>query len=356
MVKRAASSADASKILSLHNAFWQDNRTPEHWKWEYEGHYPEKYVFTILEDKNRIVGTQGMLPINLNIGGKKHLSGKSENSLLDPKYRGGSFFTELYEFAMSLCKEKGMCCVWGFTNVGKILRDKLQFTIYENCIYDAISVLSFRSSLSVIQNAKWTKKRRIVFSILSLFGAMYSYICRSIIKTPKKKYAIEQKLRSIDDMEKLLNRLEKKHPNLIHIEQDEKYINWRLYTNPNLQYKTYFVYDNEMLVGYCYLNVRDDKIAHLTDFTFDDINSSICLLKKILYELVKEKIAYLSFMGNVKNQIIATTFKVLRRHGFLKRKSPMDFILKNISYEDEKSLLDIKNWHLSGLWTEGYDI
>ena len=37
-----------------------------------------------------------------------------------------------------------------------------------------------------------------------------------------------------------------------------------------------------------------------------------------------------------------------------KYKSSMSFILKNMAYEDEKCLYDIKNWYMNGLWTEDY--
>jgi len=105
-------------------------------------------VFTVIKDNSKIVGTQGMIPIFLNINEKKHLSGKSENSLLDRNYRGKKLFEKLYEYAMSLCKDKNIFCVWGFTSAGKVWRDKLNFSIYKNIMYSTLLILNLRQFIS----------------------------------------------------------------------------------------------------------------------------------------------------------------------------------------------------------------
>ena len=95
---RSSDISDINEAISIHNVAYGDKRTPEQWIWEYKSNYPDLFVFTVIEDDGRIVGTQGMIPIYINIKGKRYLSGKSENSLLNPEYRGGTLFQELYEF------------------------------------------------------------------------------------------------------------------------------------------------------------------------------------------------------------------------------------------------------------------
>jgi len=51
-----------------------------------------------------------------------------------------------------------------------------------------------------------------------------------------------------------------------------------------------------------------------------------------------------------------TNFNLLRNCGFIRRRIHEHVSLKNISYEDEEYLFDIKNWYIDGLWTEGYTI
>ena len=89
VIIRTVESSDINEVVSFYNTLEGDNRTTEQWVWEYKGSYHDLFVFTVAEDDGRIVGTQGMIPIYLNIKGERYLSGKSENSLLNPAYRGG---------------------------------------------------------------------------------------------------------------------------------------------------------------------------------------------------------------------------------------------------------------------------
>jgi len=353
---RQVRDSDIDKVISLHNLNYGDKRTPKHWIWEYKSNYPDRFVFTIIEDKDRVVGTQGMIPIYLNIKGKTHLSGKSENSLLDPKYRGGNLFKELYDFAMSLCKAKKMCCVWGFTSATRVWRNKLRFHVYEDAMYTSFLILDPRRFISFeILGSKEGIVRKIAKFLLVIRLYLYSFAQIFAYRYPKRtprKFSIEQKLRSASDLGELYKRLRAKYADLIHIEQDEKYITWRIFNNPNIEYTTYFLYEDNLLRAYCYVNINK-KYAYLTDLTFEDYEAGDFLLRTILNLLHKRKITSALFMGNIKNPLMASIFNLLKNHGFTKRRgSP--FVLKNVSFKHEKCLHNIKNWYLNGLWTEGY--
>jgi len=347
---------DINKVVSLHNLNYRDKRIPKQWIWEYKGNYPDLFVFTIIDDNDGVVGTQGMIPIYLNIKGKTYLSGKSESSLLDPKYRGRNLFEELYDFAMSLCKAKKMCCVWGFTTATKVWRNKLRFYVYEDAMYTSILILDPRRFISSeILRSREGMMRKIAKFLLVMRLYLYSFahvFTYRYLKRTLRKFSIEQKLRSASDLGKLYKRLRAKYADLIHIEQDEKYINWRIFNNPNIEYTTYFLYEDNLLRAYCYVNINK-KNAYLTDLTFEDYEAGDFLLKTILNLLRKRKISTALFMGNIKNPLMTAIFNLLKKHGFAKRRgSP--FVLKNISYKHEKCLHNIKNWYLNGLWTEGY--
>jgi len=358
---REMTNADINKVISFHNIAYGDGRTPEQWIWEYKSNYPDFFVFTVIEDDGRIVGTQGMIPIYINIKGKRYLSGKSENTLLDTKYRGKSFFQKLYEFAMSLCEQKNMSCIWGYTSVitaQKGLRNKLGFSVYENVMYESILILNLKNALSVILKSKLAMVKKITISLLALFSYLYSLILRlfskSLKESPKIKFSIEHTLRSTNDLDMLYRRLREKYPDLIHIDQDKNYIMWRILNNPNIKYKTYFVYEDNLLRGYCYFSTDHKKRAFLTDFTFESAAAGVPLLRVLLNMLRNEKISYVYFSGNARNPLMMTIFNLLKRFGFVKRRSSWSFVLRNISYKDEDYLYDIKNWYAGGLWREGY--
>lgn len=340
---------EIQRVVSFHNKWYDDNRTPDQWLWEYKGMYPDSFVFTIIKDDNKIIGTQGMIPISINIGGEKYLSGKSENSLLDPKYRGGTLFKELYEFAVSLCKKRGMCCIWGLTSVAKVWRDKLGFHVYDNAMYNTILILKPIKFIKTF----YPKKLVSFAAVLALYT--YSALLRFLhinLRDSKTGIVLKKQLASVDDISKLYERLRKKYPDIIHIIQDQKYISWRIFNNPNVNYITFSAYENNILKGYCYVALTSRKEAYLSDLTFETVKIGESMLKFILREIQKQALC-VYFFGNIKNPLIRRTFNLLKKYGFMKIRST-SFVIKNLSYENEEYLYDIRNWYINGLWTEGY--
>jgi len=337
---REATDFDIDHVVSFHNQNYKDRRTPSQWLWQYKTHNPDHVVFTVVEDEDRIVGTQGMIPIHLTFGVGTYLSGKSESSLLDPEYRGGKTFQELYDFAMSLCKAKGMCCVWGLTTAIEVWRRKLLFSVHTNTMYTAVSVLNLRPS------------------VRTSCRYLYAYVRRHLSPHEKsakrRRFSIEQHLRSYRDLDHLYQRLAAKHANLIYIRQDEDYFTWRISNNPNARYMTHFLYENDLLQSYCYINTANQSTAYLTDFTFVDDDAGSYLLQEALEKLQNMNVVWVSFLGNAKNPLISTVFNLLKKFGFIKRRSPLAVVIKNINCEEEKTIYDVRNWYLNGLWTEGY--
>ena len=173
-------------------------------------------------------------------------------------------------------------------------------------------------------------------------------------ESSEKKYSIENRYRSISDINALYARLRNQNPDIIHIDQDEKYLKWRIYNNPNLKYETYFVYKNGHLKAYTYTQRDQSKRAYLTDFTFENREAGTFLLQKLIANWRRQKVSYVTYLGNIRNSLIRTTLNLLKGFGFLRQGKSTPFVIKNILYEQENYLLDIKKWQVNALWTEGY--
>jgi len=374
---REVKKSDIKEIVFLHNNAYNEQGTPEHWIWEYKGIYPDEFVFTIIRDKakNRLVGTQGMIPVYLNIKGKRYFTGKTESDLLDLKYRGGTLFQELYEFSISHCKLRNMYFIWGGTSAAKVWRNKLKFTVYENSMKESKIILNLgatlfetiKSKLKIVKisiKTKQTTFKKTIIVLLNKLSKVYNYLPKFKFKPTKIEkpisingnFIIEPKLRSINDLKMLYSRLRKKYPNIIHIEQDEKFFNWRILNNPLNKYETYFVYDDNLLRAYCYLNSSSSRIAYLTDLTFDTSDVGKFLMDKILKKLRDKKVAYLYFIGNIDNPLMSKVFELLKTYGAIIDKYSQFFVIRNLSYSDEKYLHEIKNWYINGLWSIGKSI
>ena len=348
--------ADVGEAVKLHNSTYNDKRTAEQWIWEYGSQYPELSVFTIVKnDDGKIVGTQGMIPIYININGAVVLSGKSESSLLHPSCRGGDLFKKLYEYAMSLCEKKKMSCIWGFTTAVRVWRNKLGFSVFEDAICESRLILNLRKFISSILKSNTSLILKMRDSAMAIFLFPNSVVKRYTHRIPRQaveNVSIEEKLRSINDISELYEHLRAETKNLIHLSQDEKYINWRVLRNPNVNYITLFAYKNNSLEAYCYFSVNKNE-AHLVDFTFKDYQIADFLLKRVIQLCRERNICCLYFLGNIRNSLIAKVFDLLRISGFSKRNST-PFVLKNTSHDNQQLLYDIRNWYVNGLWMEGF--
>ncbi len=352
---KLADSTDAEIVIGFHNKIHNDNRELEQWKWEYETTHPNNYVFSIMLDGDRIIGSQGMIPIYLNIKNQKILTGKSENSILDPEYRGGTKFQDLYEFAMDNCAKKGMALIWGFTPAVKVWRNKLNFLVDPDCMFESISITNMSSAISNFKNTDWPTKRKLALSIAAIISSVNSFFRYHSKGVKGDGIIIEPKMRDNSDIKTLFARLKEKSPNLIFIEPTAEYLAWRLKDNPNNDYITLFLYKGSELRGYCYFYLdKEKKSGEITDITYLDEETGTILLKRILAEARQHKIGYISFYGNVKNQLISSVFDLQKRLGFIKKKHMNAFVLRNIAFEDEKHISAVENWYMNGLWTEGF--
>ena len=115
---RLIQDSDIDLINEFHNRIYQDNRTKEDFIWEFYNAPAGKAIYIVAEDlaKNKIIGTQCAIPIILKkADGKEILSGKSEDTLVDPEYRGMQLFEKMYSSLFSECRKSGINYIWGFT-------------------------------------------------------------------------------------------------------------------------------------------------------------------------------------------------------------------------------------------------
>lgn len=337
---------EISKILAFHNNQYSTNRTIDNWIWEYKGNVPNKSVFAVAEDNKDIVGTQGMLPIYLNIAGRVYLTGKSENSLISSLYRGKNLFKNLYEFTVALCKKQGMVCIWGFTSARKVWREKLNFQTFDT-LYSSYLILKPLKTFRMLSKNKSSDIKLKMF-IFMLFGYL-SFIVKQK-KVKQQCYMLEHGLRSYDDINVLYKTLRKQFPSLIHLDLNKEYMFWRMDNNPNFKYEFYYIYDEHCLKAYCFLH-KKDNIVKMDDFTYLDTDAGVFLLSSIIKDCEQENA--ITFFGNIYNSFIYDVFVLFKKFGFIKIKENDNIVLKNISV-DEDVVYDVKNWYMNGLWGEGY--
>ncbi|MFZ1676711.1 MAG: GNAT family N-acetyltransferase, partial [Saprospiraceae bacterium] len=122
---------DIPELLDFYNLINNDNRDKEKFLWEFYNAPAGKAIYVIAKDADtqKIIGSQCAIPVDLitQTGDIIH-TGKSEDTLVHPDYRGLNIFENMYSMLFEKCRESGIKYLWGFTSAKKPFL-RLGFTI-----------------------------------------------------------------------------------------------------------------------------------------------------------------------------------------------------------------------------------
>ena len=270
MVKyRIANKKDYEAINSFHNKIYSSNRTIKQFYWEF--HYCPfgKSIYVIAEDKQKIIGTNCVIPIELiDSNNQIILSGKSEDTLVDPEYRGQNVFYNIYHVLFDLCKKNGIKVIWGFTSAKKPFK-KLGFTIpFEH--QQSIAVNKIFSSYRHLIGLNSKNK---VLDKLKIFGLCLYSKSRVFIKNKNlllEKYNITVQEQIVEGINDLIKSNLSNPSSLFYISQSNKFQKWRIYDNPNYHniYTFGFYNDENILQGLIIINSDRNKVGYISQSTF----------------------------------------------------------------------------------------
>ncbi len=270
MVKyRLATETDYENINNFHNRIYKSNRSMDQFYWEFHNAPFGKSIYVIAVDGDKVVGTNCVIPIELIGADKKTiLSGKSEDTLVDPDYRGQNIFYNIYQFLFEKCEEQGIKVIWGFTSAKKPF-SKLGFSIP----YDHQQSLAVNKVFPAFKYLSGLNKKNSTIDKLKILGlCMYSKM--SLIGGQNKSILSEFDIS--EDQEIINGAAELIHSNLVSltssfaIYQHDDFQKWRIYQNPNY-YKvfTFGFYDKaKTLKALIVFNAHPNKVAYVCQSTF----------------------------------------------------------------------------------------
>jgi len=104
----------------FYNRIYGKNRTQQQWQWEFvDNTYDGTPIpYSVVNDNGRIAGTQAFIPIQLIDKDGPYWTAKSEETLVDPDYRGKRLFEKMYARLFDYAREHDFACIWGFTPTG----------------------------------------------------------------------------------------------------------------------------------------------------------------------------------------------------------------------------------------------
>lgn len=265
-----AKEEDYIDINNFYNRLHKSNRTIEQFKWEFHKGPVDKSIYIIAKDtiKNTVIGSQAVILINLiDSKGNIILSGKSEDTLVDPEYRGKNIFKNMYEMLFNECTKNGVNYIWGFTTAKKPFA-KMNFDIpwsHSQSLLVNQVLPSAKYLISLNQNNRLLDK-------LKIFGLSIKSKLNKIVINGKKEfegYSIseEQAINVIDLVNKIIKY---SGSDSFAIYQDDEYQKWRFYENPNFKKVNSFVLkkDNKIF-GAFISNANQQNVAYISQFIID---------------------------------------------------------------------------------------
>jgi len=342
---------EIQEIVSFHNSAYGTARTAMQWRWQYQGVEGDKAVFAVARDNGKLIGTQGMMPYYLNVCGVKMLTGKSENTLLHPEYRGKGVMPELYQFALQHCQKRELALIWGFTHAAK------PFQKYGFNVFDVRCDLGrpgfhitphFLARGAAQAGTNRTPKQRI--ALWWKYGAYFLRGLRFLVAPQVKGpagYNVSQHPLTATDLKDFRGKRSQKNVSLV---LDDAYMTWRMREHPFFHYQDYQVRQGGALTAYAFV-VENENTLYVSDWASLDDKSTRLLISRIV-QAYQNKVAHFNMISN-SAQMDVLTMEILRKLGF-RRHSGTNLVVKDLTGNLTETVQHPERWDFSGLWTEGY--
>ena len=353
MVKyRLANENDYERINAFYNRIYKSKRTIEQFLWEFRDCPFGKSIYVIAEDGDKIIGTNCVIPIDL-IGANKQIikSGKSEDTLVDPAYRGQQIFYKIYEYLFEKCIEANIQVIWGFTSAKKPF-EKLGFEVpFEHEQTLAVNNIgkSYKFLTSLNPKNKTIDKLKILG--LCIFSKLKTV---AKINRQNSTYKIEENRDVVLGVDELIFNNQNFTSSLFAINQTPDFQNWRIYQNPNY-YKvhTFSVYsDTKDLIALVVFNSHANRVAYVCQTTFHPdlkMDEKVRILKSVSHMLFKSGIVLIRNWVFNTNAVNKQEVTIQNQSGYLHIERGIGLVWKKLDILD----IEPSDFYLSRIATQG---
>jgi hypothetical protein len=350
---RLATEDDYKNINDFYNCIYKSNRTLEQFYWEFHNCPFGKSIYVIAEDGQRIVGTNCVIPIKLiNSNNEITLTGKSEDTLVDPNYRGQNIFNNIYDFLFAKSKEHDIKVIWGYTSAKKPFK-KLGFSVpfdhqqslIVNHIWESYKYLSSLNS----KNGFSQKAQIFALCAFSKLKFIINYLS---IQQPDYKVTEDKVI--VDQVDSLIERSASDCNDSFYILQNQEFQQWRIYQNPNYhKVHTFGFYDKkERLIAVIVLNSHQNAVAYIIQSTFDKSLTSrdrVLILKWVVNKIFSLGISIIRNWHFNTNKLNKNEIDIYQKANFISLKKGIGFVWKEI----DSTNLNPNNFYLSRVSTQG---
>lgn len=330
------------------NRIYGSNRSYEQFEWEFI-HCPfgeAIYVaaFDSNETDSKIIGIQCAIPIELTDSkGNIILTAKSEDTLVDPAYRGMKIFERMYQVLFEACTKSGIKFIWGFTPAHKAFSRigfEIPFRMQQALlVFHPIRSFHYLSALN--------KDNRTIDKLKILLLCYVSWLKQLSNIQPKKVELVPVDIQTESDAFKQIYGVE----DYFTLNESARYNAWRMTTNPfGNSYSKYQLRKNTVIEVEAILNLRDD-VSHIEKLFIKSEVSIQPVIKSIISILAKQNTPLIRATTLYQeNPEINNFSKELKKAGFIFLDRGHYFVWKSL---DEKSNLKPSQLIINHLFTQG---
>jgi len=351
-------SSEIEELLVFYNFLYKDNRTKEKFLWEFHDAPAGKAIYVIAKDTetNKIVGSQCAIPIELvTDNGTVILTAKSEDTLVDPDYRGLHIFENMYQLLFEKCRESGIKYLWGFTSAKKPFL-RLGFTIpYDHSqslmVMDISSSYKYLSALNPKNNLTSLSKIMALCFISRL--ASYKKILISE-KSIKSDFSYSEFGKALPENNDVFFQPDCKG---FWIKQDLSFMKWRIVNNPYHEkiFNIYFYAGPDIVANLIFNHHKNGVWYLVTDAYSAKISAEqqTAMYKKALKLLLakeKSNVKLIRTWDFSHNENGKKEIRIRTQSGFTHIDRGVSFVWKSLDPNDTLNVLD---FNLSRIASQG---
>ena len=315
------------------NHIYKTTRSIENFRWEFvNGPYGKAIYVVAIDDtiitQTKIVGIQCAIPLEfISTEGKTVRTAKSEDTLVDPSYRGQKIFERMYEMLFKECSKAGIKYIWGFTPAQKAF-ERIGFEIpfkteQALLVFNPVKAYAYLKNLNP-QNKTADKLKILALCILSfLKGLKIYFIKKGDLIPSSEKTNLQFFQDSGPDREYYT------------LHESKAYLSWRLTDNPfNNNYKSYLLKKSDKVVGDAIINHRKD-VSYIKRFYLNSVEASHLFLTSLCMECLGNNSPLIRALCFNSNDLHRSQGRDLTRIGFTYLKRGNYFVWKSLDPQNE---------------------
>ncbi len=367
---RFATVAEDFVCNDFHNRLYQKSRTLQQWRWEFVSTIFEhpQIPFGVVDDGGSIVGTQALIPIRMINEDGVFWTAKSEETLVDPAYRGKQLFQKMYVKMFEYAAENDLRYIWGFTSAEKAFR-RLDFAVPART--SQLLIPFYCRSLQVLLNPQGLGKPAGLGKRATMAGYKCACVMARLVSVLRFHRAnrrvrsssasgdlrVETLQRPPEDAGLLCRRFVEQWGGTT-IYRDADYLRWRVFENPYTKPIMCAAYDGDELVGWVIYSIDDNAIGYLIDVVVATSRDRPYTPTNVVRMLLTRAVRNVRDMGAVAirswhvndHPFAQQVTRVAKEIGFYHVRRGFSMVTHSTDSTDPE---DFSDWYITRIYTEG---